>query len=83
MSPEMAVIHSALTFGTRNWTVRDMPPSHEAISIMKPANETGQRQLFNKILYFKCQSLMFSALTEFTFPHLALATFDLVCDFPE
>lgn len=29
-----------LTFGTRNWTVRDIPPSHEAISIMKPANIT-------------------------------------------
>lgn len=32
-------MHSALTFGTRNWTVRDMPPSHEAISIMKPGKE--------------------------------------------
>lgn len=31
------VLRSALTFGTRNWTVRDNPPSHEAISIMKPA----------------------------------------------
>lgn len=28
-----------LTFGTRNWTVRDTPPSHEAISIIKPAKK--------------------------------------------
>lgn len=33
---------SVLTFGTRNWTVRDIPPSHEAISIMKPAEKTRQ-----------------------------------------
>lgn len=37
--PKWHVKGSALTFGTRNWTVRDIPPSHEAISIMKPANQ--------------------------------------------
>lgn len=31
-----------VTFGTRNWTVRDIPPSHEAISIMKPEDKTDK-----------------------------------------
>lgn len=39
-SPKLSVV----TFGTRNWTVRDIPPSHEAISIMKPADKTDKIQ---------------------------------------
>lgn len=31
---------SKLTFGTTNWTVRDIPPSHDAISIIKPVKKT-------------------------------------------
>lgn len=41
-------VHPLLTFGTRNWTVREIPPSHEAISIIKPIN---YKQLFIAIWY--------------------------------
>lgn len=38
--PQVQVVQMTdLTFGTRNWTVRDTPPSHEAISIIKPAKK--------------------------------------------
>lgn len=39
---------SVITFGTRNWTVRDIPPSHEAISIMKPADENRQTEFWRR-----------------------------------
>lgn len=48
-SPKISPKRSVLTFGTRNWTVRDIPPSHEAISIMKPADTTDNLLRWEKL----------------------------------
>lgn len=49
---------SDLTFGTRNWTVRDIPPSHEAISIINPANKTQGKSVIFSFFVVVCFILL-------------------------